>query len=271
MIDRSHKSNNCDEAKETQERATDTERRPEGVEETSLNGYAGGSSKQPVNSSRRREIIEHALSHLPWSASQEFRIRDLKLARQKVMECGPSANELLIMKAANQAVDEVALECIQLERKEKWVRAATRFLPFGATDDDEARARKAACAVLDETPTEIPEYEVESGIRKSLKPLIEESKLRRRKRQLVTDGASYVDRVLRDLLEEDLINSEERWDSALRRRLAAAVRRELEQELAGDETEDDLQAMVESIVEDELDIELPSEDDEEHYAETDED
>ena len=268
MIDRPHKSNNCDEVKETQERATGTERRPERVEETSLNGFAGESGKHLVNSSRRREIVEHAVSHLPWGATPEFRLRALRLARQKVMECGLEANELLIMKAANEAVEGVASECKQRQRKEELVRAATRFLPFGATDDDEARARKAACTVLDETPIDTPDYEVESGIRESLKPLIEEIKLRQRKRRLITDGASYVDRVLRDLLEEDLIGSEERWDGALRRRLAAAVRWELEEGLAGDETDDDLQAMVESIVEDELGIEL-SEDDEEDYAGTD--
>ena len=255
MINRAPKKDSHGEVKEAQEKATGS------VEADALGG-------QRVNSARRREIIDHALTHLPWGTASESRLRALRLARQAVMECGPAANELLIMQAANEAVEEVALECTQRQRNEKWVSAAIGFLPFGATDDDEASARKAACTVLDETPIDTPDYEVESAIRESLKPLIEEIKLRRRKTQLITDGSSYVDRVLRDLLEEDLIDSDDRWDSALRRRLAAAVRRELEKELVGDETRDDLQAMVESIVEDELGIE-PSEDDEEDCAETD--
>jgi len=255
-------------ASETQEEeVTGSAAHPSMVEETRLDEDTEGRSGQMVNSARRREIVEHSLNNLPWGVGPERRLRALKLARQAVIDCGPTANELLVMKAANEAAEEVAIEHMRRERNEKWVSAAVWFLPFGATDDDQVEAKKAASAVLDNLPIDTPGYELEGRVRESLKVLIKEVKRRQRKKALLTSGLSHVDGVLRGLFQDDLISVDERWDSALRRHLEAAVLRQLEDELAGDESDDELQAIVESVVEDELGIEQTSGNENDDYGE----
>jgi hypothetical protein len=147
----------------------DDPEKAEEFEHMSDEDYAEKKRWTMVNPSRRREIIENALRHLPSGISAEERLQAQKLSRDAVLVCGPEANELEIMRAANDAMVGPAIRCARRLRKEKWLRWLSNrlVLPLAATEDDEAEAKEIVCEVLDELPVELSDYEVESRIRKN--------------------------------------------------------------------------------------------------------
>jgi len=229
-------------------------------EDMSVEDYAEKKKVQLVNPSRRREIVEQALSHLPYHASAEDRVKALGCARDAVHVLEPDATELAILQAAGEAVAAIAAECERRQRKRLWLGRLSSILPWGISDDEETEARDIAALLLDSLPTSLSNSEVEDELRRKLRPLTKAVELRERKKDLVRYGVASVDGVLSQLYSENLIDWEERWDSEQASDLRETVEETLKDELSGDEDYSDVRERVPEIIEGELEIESEDED-----------
>ncbi|MBZ5513642.1 MAG: hypothetical protein LAN62_02125 [Acidobacteriia bacterium] len=230
-------------------------------EDMSVEDYAQKKKVQLVNPARRREIVERALTHLPFHATSEERTKALRGAREAVQLLEPEeATELDILQAASEAVAVVATDCHRRHRRHVYLSSLPRFLPFGTSDEEEAEARSKVGTVLDSLPVSLSNSQVEEEILRELKPLIKRIELRERKKDLVRYGVGLVDTALARLYSEDLIDSEQRYDSELASDLRETIEEALEDELSGDENYADVQDRVSEIIEDELEVESDDED-----------
>ncbi len=93
-----------------------------------------------------------------------------------------------------------------------------------------------------------------AGIRRALAPLVKRIVRRASREKLIAHGQRYVESVLRDLYRSDAIDSHELWDSELRLDLKDAVTEAHEEELRGNETAEEVEELVASVVEEELEL-----------------
>ena len=92
-----------------------------------------------------------------------------------------------------------------------------------------------------------------------LLPDAEERKAReerkRKKDSLIHQGLSEITSYLLRLRHEDIISSEEYWDSGFKKELTEAVRDALEDELSGEESAEEVRELVHETIDGELEIE----------------
>lgn len=202
-----------------------------------------------------REIIEHALSQLPDQASHEDRVRAIEKAREALEALTPDCTEVEELEAARKAVAAVAEECQRRLRSERFVPLASASLPFPRLDKDEREAGEIVSELLEELPASLSHYQVETRIDTALKPLIRKIERRNRRRELVEHGRRHVPTVLSKLFGDGAITLDERFDAELRQDLEQAVTDGLKEELTGSETTWEVEEIVASVVDEELDLE----------------
>ena len=95
---------------------------------------------------------------------------------------------------------------------------------------------------------------MEPEIRRQLAPLVNDIEGRVQCEKLLAHGRSFVDTVLHDLYRSKEISRKDRYDSKLREDLESAVAEALQEELDGSETPQEVEEIVASVVEDELDL-----------------
>ena len=210
-----------------------------------------------VDASSRRAIIEGVLVEiLPRGVSQEERVKAIADARQGVRELGPGASELDLLQAARDAVGPVAISSERRLRKERVLSQLWVYLPLGASEEDKRKAAKIICDLLADLSV-MSDYELDQEIKEVLRPFGEEVKGRLRLKELLAHGQRWIDKVLWHLYCSEDISYEEKWDRKLLQDLEAAVAEALENELTGaaEETTEDVEEIVTSVVEQKLGLE----------------
>ena len=214
---------------------------------------AGSESFELVSPARRRAIIEGKLDKLPLGASTEERVEAIQQARKLVQELGPEATELDILQAATDAVLSVAGSCEHRLRRERILSRLWTYLPFDSSEDEKGEAEETVCALLEHLPL-MPASDLEERIRRKLTALVKRIERRARLEKLMAHGQGHIDRVLTDLYLSKHISSKDRWDRSLREDLESAAAEALQEELDGSETRQEVEEIVASVVEDELDL-----------------
>ena len=142
------------------------------------------------------------------------------------------------------------------ERLTTW---ALGQLPWGSTDQDEARLHRKCEQILSELPENVSKIEAREALQQAVREArvrVEERKeLKRRqeeKPRLVQQGLAEVSYYLLKLNRAGEISNEEYRDSEFIASLKEAVKEELESELSGEEEVSEVKELVREIIDDEL-------------------
>jgi hypothetical protein len=232
-------------------------------------------SMPAISPSTRAEIVGNALRQLPAGATAQDKQRAIQGARTAMQELGVEASPSQLIEAANLAVACVADDVRCRLRREHWRERAPGLLPWGAEDEDKREAANLAVDALKGLPPDLPDWKVEQEIRRVLKPLFHQIEAAGRVKDLIEYGRRHVGIFLSKLYHEGVITGDEWLDPGLRRHLERTVAEELREGcdygLDGPETEEQVADMVESMMVDELDLEVVTDDSDEEDQSDEED
>lgn len=207
----------------------------------------------------RRNIIENALRNLSAFATEEERSRASVAISEAVqrLEVAASENEVLIsireaLRPINQAIEKRRKE----ERILNW---ATAQLPCHKTELEAARVRRECAEILAELPGDIADV----GAKEALEPTIREAcqgieerhadrKRQTSKAQKIEYGVAEVSNRLWELRCAEELTTEEYFDSDFAEHVKTIVRRRLQVELSGDESNKEVRDIVRTAVDEEL-------------------
>jgi len=209
---------------------------------------------------RRNRVMQHALTKLPYSATEAERVRVTAATRDAFRNLDNDTDECEMRVAAQEAIQPL---CVAVEKRlldERLIERALRELPYwGRTDRDEARLRRECAEILEELPIDASEAEAKEALEPTISEISEQIEERQARKQrevqkanLIREGVAEVSHYLRRLKLDGEISSEDYWDSGLKSDLEETVREELESELSGEETTKEVANLVREIIDDEL-------------------
>jgi hypothetical protein len=206
-------------------------------------------------SKSNRELIDQALTRLPYDATREERRRAMDAARAAIEDCRPEAGEAEKLAAATETVEEIARQVRCRKRLDKWVDLATWLFPLGtgATDGDKEQARAMMEKTLDSLPDDVSDWEIREKLERALKPLRDEIGERNRIAKRDEESATEVSIYLRELRDSGEISQEDYSDLLFDLDdLKELVREQLKKELTGDEEAGEVRDLVRDILDDEI-------------------
>ncbi len=209
-----------------------------------------------------KEATERALLGLPYGASDTERARAIAAVRKALEGLARNAEEFEIRAAITEALQPVR----QAVEKRNLTQLLTLWvvwqLPWSRTESDERRIRRECVEILAELPDDISQEDAKEALEATIqvgKEKIEEREAetnrRRQKAGLIQQGLAEVASYFLRLRQEELISSEEYWDSDLIAGLRESVEETLSDELTGEESPKQVRDMVHEVIDCELEIE----------------
>ncbi len=207
----------------------------------------------------RERATNSALFTLPLFCTELERSRAAAAIREALGALPLEAEEFEIRAAANEAIQPIKQAAEKRLLDERLIEWAIRELPWGRTEQDEARLRRQCVEILAGLPPDVSEVEAKEVLRPPVREVqaeIEQREARKERKQrkaaLIQQGLVEVSSYLLHLRSEGEISSEAFWDSRFAADVTDAVRDALEEELTGDEDTQELKEFVHEIIEDEL-------------------
>jgi excisionase family DNA binding protein len=207
----------------------------------------------------RESIIRRALWNLPPNATDQERASATAAARAAIrhMDLDASESELLTStQNALQPIQRAAEKRLLQERVLSW---ATCQLPWGKTELDAARLRRECAEILAELSEGTPETEAKEALAAAIQRACQEIAKRKaseqrssRKAQLISQGLAAIPAYLLELKQAGEISADEYWDYEFRQHLDTVVRRTLEAELTGEESNKEIREFVQEILDSEF-------------------
>jgi hypothetical protein len=208
---------------------------------------------------RRRTLTEEALRSLPYLATEAEKVQATVTIREALRRLDTFADACEMRVAVQEAVEPVRLAVGKRLLDARLLDWAIRELPWSRTDRDETRLRRECAEILAELPLGISEAEGEEALEPTVREASAEIEKRQaerdrqaRKVSLIQHGIAEVSSYLLDLKREGEISDEDYWSSDFTADLKEAVRRELDAELSGDETTQEVKELVHEIIDGEL-------------------
>ncbi len=208
----------------------------------------------------RADAVRVALWKLPSGTTDKEKAQATGLIRQSLAKLPASAAEFELRAAAEEAIARLCQAIEKRKLVEEVTDWAVRQLPWlVATDADKNSLCRECIEALAELPGDISEAEAREHVEeltqeasKEIEDREAERERERRKVQLVAQGVNEVFSYLLELKRDGEISSDDLWDSDLRQQLERDVRNELEDEISGNETAQEVQDLVREIIDDEL-------------------
>lgn len=222
------------------------------------------SAVQPLNRQRevaqtRAAVLQSVSAKLPFDATDSDKVRLQALARAAIQQASEDSDRDELFDAARQAVAPVLAEVEFRRRREELRRWAMQKLPFTAIEQEKREAKAAIQRVLEPTNNQRDEVVLRDALEVALAPIlaaiprrIDEEHRRQRVTGLLNSARSQVGTYLNGLYSEGELDYEAMCDWDWRRDLETTVVTELQEELSGDETSNELRKLVEDILEEEL-------------------
>lgn len=216
--------------------------------------------RQRETQEKRQRIMQHALIKLPYLATESEKVRVTAAVRDALRHLDADADECEMRVLAQEAMQPT---CQAVEKRlldERLIEWGIRELPYwGRSDRDEARLRRECAEILEELPADTSEVEAKEALEPAIQEVREEIEERQARKQreeqkehLIEKGVAEITQYLWQLKKDGEISPEDYLDYELRAYLQEAVRAELESEISGEETAQEVKSMVHEIVEEEI-------------------
>jgi hypothetical protein len=204
---------------------------------------------------RRQALTEEALRSIPYLATEAEKVRATVAIREALRRLDSFADVCEMRVAVQEAVEPVRLAVGKRLLDARLLDWAIRELPWSRTDRDETRLRRECAEILAELPLGTSEAEGEEALELTVREACAEIEKRQaekdrqtRKASLIQHGIAEVSSHVLELKREGEISDEDYWDSEFTAHLKEAVRRNLETELSGDETTQEVKELVHEII-----------------------
>ena len=207
----------------------------------------------------RERLLENAVRSLPFGATDRDKAHAAAAVREALSTLRSDAADFEVQAGIQAAIDPIRASVEWRRMTERLTSWAVGQLPWGSTDQDEARLHRKCEQILSELPENVSEIEAREALHQAVREArecVEDRKeLNRRQEQkarLVQHGVTEVSYYLLKLNRAGEISNEEYRDSEFTASLKEAVKEELESELSGDEEINEVKELVREIIDDEL-------------------
>jgi excisionase family DNA binding protein len=208
---------------------------------------------------RRQQIIERALWSVSVFATEQEKARAAVAVREAVRGLDADASESELLTSAQEAVRPIQQAIERRLIKERVLNWAIQQLPWGKTELDAVRVRRECAEILAELPEDFSEVEAKEALAATVQEACQDIEERHasqqrqdRKKRLIEQGIAEILTYLYELEREGEITSAERLDSDFSQHIRTAVRRGLESELSGDESNKEVRELVREIIDQEM-------------------
>jgi len=203
----------------------------------------------------RQQIIERALWSASVFATDQEKARATVAVREAVGRLDADASEDELLTLAKEAVRPIQQAIERRRSKERVLNWAIQQLPWRKTELDAVRVRRECGEILAELPEDFSEAEAKEAIAATVQEACQDIEERHasqqrqdRRKQLIEQGMAEISSYLYELEREGEITSDERLDSDFSQHIRTAVRRALESELTGDESNKEVRELVQQII-----------------------
>ena len=212
--------------------------------------------------------MERLLWQFPYQATDSEKADAMAAMKVALVSLPASTSEPELVRVARQAFDPVRQRVDRRLLAERVVQWAVGELPWlGRKEVDELRLRRQCCEIVAGLPVDALEQEMKAAVESVVGTACSEIRRRKaneetaaRKAKLIEEAKLQVFLYLGELANEEVITSEEFWDSKLRKGLEHTIEQELLAELSGQENTGEVKVLVRQIVDHELEIEDEEED-----------
>src|SRR5439155_14806256 len=169
------------------------------------------------------------------------------------------AKDFELRGAADQAIQPICQSVGKRLLGERVTTWAVRELPWHSDDRDKARVRRECADILAELPQDVTEAEAKEALEPTVREACQEIEDRQARKRREEQKASLIQHAvaeatvyLAELNRKGEITREEYYDSEVTERFKTCVRRELEQEITGDESAREVRNRVREIIDRQL-------------------
>ncbi len=208
---------------------------------------------------RRQRLTGEALRSLPYMATETEKVGATAAIREALRPFDDFADVCEMRVATQQAVQPIRQAIEKRTLDERMVRWAISELPWSCTDRDQARIRRECAEILAELPLDATQVEGKEALEATVREACAEIEQRQaekdrqaRKASLIQQGLAEVSSYVSELRRDGEISDAEYWDSDFTTYLRDAVRHELEAELSGDETTQEVGELVRESIDGQL-------------------
>lgn len=208
---------------------------------------------------RRQQVMAEALRRLPYQATEAEQVRAADAIQQALERFDISTDLRALRIAAEEAVRPVCQTVRRRAIDESVLSWTTCQLPSGYTDLDKVQLQRKCSEILADLPLDVSEAEAKNALggplseaRSKVNCRLAESNRQVRKRQHLQQATSELSNYRWELYRENKMNQEKLLDFELKAQLEKAVTNNLESNLSGDETPEELRRKVRAIVDGEL-------------------
>ena len=207
----------------------------------------------------RQSVIDRARWHLAAGATEQEKASAAIAVREAVRRQPANASEAEMWTSTQEALRPINQVVEKRRQKERILAWAIAQLPWGKTELDGARVRRECAEILADLPEDIAEIEAKEALEPTVREArqgIEERQAseqrQARKAQQIEHGVAQISACLLELKNEGELTADEYYDSELWEHLTTAVRRGLEAELSGDESNKEIRELVREIIDHEM-------------------
>ncbi len=208
---------------------------------------------------RRQEIIDRAAWSVSVFATDQEKVRATVAVREAVSRLDADSSEGELLTSAQEAVRPIQQAIERRRLKERVLNWAIQQLPWNKTELDAVRVRRECGEILAELPEDFSEVEAKEALAATVQEACQDIEERLvsqqrqdRKKRLIEQGITEISTYLYELERQGEITSDERLDSDFSQHIRTAVRRELETELSGDESNKEVRELVREFIDSEL-------------------
>lgn len=207
-----------------------------------------------------QRVIDTVLGRLSFFATDQDKARAKIAAREAIGRLDAGAGESDLQTSVEEAVRPIQQAIERRLLKERVLHWAIQQLPWGKkTELDEVRVRRECAEILAELSEDASEAEAKEAFEATVQEAcqdIEERHARQqrqaRKIQLIEEGTAEVSTYLLEMKCAGEITDDEYWESDFTEHLKTAVRRQLQAELSGDESNKQVCQLVREIIDNEI-------------------
>jgi hypothetical protein len=208
---------------------------------------------------RRQDIIDRAAWSLSVFATDQEKAQATVAVREAIRRLDADTSEDELLTSAKEAVRPIRQAIERRQLKERVLNWAIQQLPWSKTELDAVRARRECAEILAELPEDFSETEAKEALAATVQEACQEIEERHvsqqrqdRKKRLIEQGIAEISSYLYELEREGKITSDERLDADFAQHIRTVVRRGLESELSGDESNKEVRELVREIVDNEI-------------------
>lgn len=219
----------------------------------------GPLSRQREIAEARDAVLHRVLAKIPSDATDSERMRIQALARSAIQQAGEQVDSETLFNAACQEIAPV-LTAVELRRQRERLREwALRKLPWQANEKEQRECKARINTVFEQMNGEPDEVKVRDQLDEALEPIlstiprrIDEERRRQRIPGLLSSAKLHIGTYLHTLYNGGELDYEAIADWEWRQRLESMVVSELQKQLSGGESDEEVRRSVEGLLNDEL-------------------